>query len=131
MPGRSLFRSLEHRNFRLFFIGQSLSLIGTWTQTTTMLWLMSRLTDSELVYGIVGFVATLPALLLPPFAGVVTDRTDRRQLLMVTQSLAMTQAFVLTLVVFTGHEKLWNVAILNFILSVVNSFDMTARQTFL
>jgi MFS family permease len=131
MPGRSLFRSLQHRNFRLFFIGQSLSLIGTWTQTTTMLWLMMRLTDSELIYGIVGFVATLPALLLPPFAGVVTDRTDRRRLLLATQSLAMTQAFVLTLVVYSGHEKLWNVAILNFILSVVNSFDLTARQTFL
>lgn len=131
MPGPTLFRSLHHRNFRLFFIGQSLSLIGTWTQTTTMLWLMSRLTDSEFIYGLVGFFATLPALLLPPFAGVVADRVDRRRLLILTQSLAMTQAFGLAAVVAWGHVQLWQVAIMNLLLSVINAFDLTARQTFL
>jgi MFS family permease len=131
MPGRSLFRSLSHRNFRLFFLGQSLSLIGTWTQTTTMLWLMSRLAPNEAIYGLVGFIATSPAFLFPPLAGVITDRVDRRRLLMVTQSLAMTQAFVLAIVVATGKTQLWQVGVLNFILSVVNSFDLTARQTFL
>jgi MFS family permease len=131
MPGRSIFQSLTHRNFRLFFIGQSLSLVGTWTQTTTMPWLLSRLTDSKSLYGFVLFCATLPALFLPPFAGVIVDRFDRRRLLMVTQALAMLQALALAIIVATGHVQLWHVFVLNLILSMVNAFDLPARQTFL
>lgn len=131
MPGRSIFQSLTHRNFRLFFIGQSLSLVGTWTQTTTMPWLLSRLTDSKSLYGFVLFCATLPALFLPPLAGVIVDRFDRRRLLMVTQTIAMLQALALAIIVTSGHVQLWHVFVLNLILSMVNAFDMPARQTFL
>src|SRR5438105_3076803 len=99
---RTLFRSLRHRNFRLYLTGQSLSLVGTWTQTTTMGWLVDRLTGSVAMQGIVGSLTQLPALLLPPFAGVVTDRFNRKHLVIATQTLAMLQAFALAALVAFG-----------------------------
>ena len=131
MPGRSILRALSHRNFRLFFGGQTLSLIGTWTQSTAMPWLVSGLTDSKTVLGLVAFSSRLPSFFLPPFAGVVTDRVNRRRLLLVTQSLAMFQAFGLAALVWSGHVLIWQLILFNFSLSAINAFDMTARQTFL
>src|SRR5712671_5594497 len=111
MAERSFFHSLAHRNFRLFFAGQSLSLIGTWTQNTTMGWLVERLTGSAMMQGVVGSIAQLPALLLPPIAGVITDRFDRKRLLIGTQSLAMLQAFALAALVASGHVQVWQILI--------------------
>jgi MFS family permease len=131
MPGRSILRALAHRNFRLFFTGQTLSLIGTWTQSTAMPWLVSGLTDSKTVLGLVAFSSQLPSFFLPPFAGVITDRVNRRSLLLVTQTLAMVQAFGLSAMVWTGHVQIWQLILFNFSLSAINAFDMTARQAFL
>ena len=131
MPGRSILRALAHRNFRLFFTGQTLSLIGTWTQSTAMPWLVSGLTDSKTILGLVAFSSQLPSFFLPPFAGVLTDRMNRHRLLLVTQSLAMCQAFGLAALVWTGHVRIWQLVMFNLTLSAINAFDMTARQTFL
>jgi MFS family permease len=131
MPGRTLLRSLSHRNFRLFFTGQTLSLIGTWTQQAGVQWLLSRLTQSKALYGQIGFAAQLPALLFPPFTGVIVDRMNRRRLIMATQTVAMCQAFALAALVWSGHVQIWHVLVLNLLLSTVNSFDLPARQTFL
>ncbi len=131
MPGRSILRALRHRNFRLFFAGQTLSLVGTWTQSTAMPWLVHRLTQSELALGLVAFSAQLPSFFLPPLAGVVTDRVNRHRLLLATQTLAMLQAFALAALVLTGRVQIWSLVLLNLTLSAINAFDMTARQTFL
>src|SRR5947209_2485242 len=105
MPGRTIVRALAHRNFRLFFGGQTLSLVGTWTQSTAMPWLVSGLTDSKTILGLVAFSSQLPSFFLPPFAGVLTDRVNRHRLLLVTQSLAMLQAFGLSALVWAGDRK--------------------------
>jgi MFS family permease len=131
MPGRSILGALAHRNFRLFFAGQTLSLIGTWTQSTAMPWLVSGLTDSKTILGLVAFTSQLPSFFLPPFAGVITDRVNRHRLLLVTQSLAMVQAFGLAILVWAGHVEIWQLILFNLSLSAINAFDMTARQTFL
>jgi MFS family permease len=131
MPGKSILRALAHRNFRLFFAGQTLSLVGTWTQSTAMPWLVARLSGEAFVVGLAGFSAQLPSFLLPPFAGVLTDRWNRHRLLLATQTLAMLQAFALAVLVLAGHVRVWQIVVLNFTLSAVNAFDMTARQTFL
>src|SRR5439155_1589330 len=131
MPGRSILRALAHRNFRLFFGGQTLSLIGTWTQSMAMPWLVSGLTDSKTVLGVVAFSSQLPSFFLPPFAGVLSDRVSRHRLLLVTQSLAMIQAFGLAALVAWGHVRIWQLLLFNLSLSAINAFDMTARQSFL
>jgi MFS family permease len=131
MPGRSIVRALAHRNFRLFFAGQTLSLIGTWTQSTAMPWLVSGLTDSKAVLGFVAFSSQLPSFFLPPFAGVVTDRVNRHRLLLLTQTFAMLQAFGLAALVWSGHVEIWQLILFNVSLSAINAFDMTARQTFM
>src|SRR5437660_4024261 len=131
MSAGSMLRALSHRNFRLFFAGQTLSLVGTWTQSTAMPWLVSHLSGSPFVQGFVGFTAQLPSFFLPPFAGVLTDRLNRHRLLLVTQSLAMLQAFGLAALVWAGHVKIWQLILFNLTLSAINAFDMTARQTFL
>jgi MFS family permease len=131
MPGRSILRALGHRNFRLFFIGQTLSLVGTWTQSTAMPWLVTALTDSKTLLGFVAFSSQLPSFFLPPFAGVLTDRVNRHRLLMLTQSLAMAQAFGLAALVWAGHVRVWHLILFNVSLSAINAFDMTARQSLL
>jgi MFS family permease len=131
MPGRSILRALAYRNFRLFFIGQSLSLIGTWTQSTAMPWLVAVLTGSPALTGQVGFFAQLPSFFLSPFAGLVTEHANRRRLLIVTQTLAMIQALILAALVMTGHVQIWQLVALSATLNAINAFDMTARQTFL
>src|SRR5215467_6418010 len=91
----SLGRALRHRNYRLFFVGQSISLIGTWLTRVATSWLVYRLTGSTLLLGIVGFAGQIPTFLLAPFAGVWVDRTNRHRVLVVTQVLAMLQSFAL------------------------------------
>ncbi|MFP4624040.1 MAG: MFS transporter [Gemmatimonadota bacterium] len=122
-------RSLRARNFRLYFTGQGLSLVGTWMQRIAMAWLVYRLTGSALVLGLVGFAGRIPTLLLAPFAGVAADRWDRRRILYVTQTLSMVQALVLATLVLWDAVEVWHVVGLATFLGVVDSFDIPARQS--
>src|SRR5882762_6071263 len=101
-PAGRLTRALQHRNFRLFFGGQSVSLVGTWMTRIATSWLVYRLTGSELELGIIGFCGQIPALLLGPFAGVIIDRVDRRRLLVTTQVLLLLHATVLAVLTLTN-----------------------------
>ena len=125
------FRSLRHRNYRLFFTGQSLSLIGTWMTQVATSWLIYRVTGSAWLLGFVGFSGQIPAFFIAPFAGVWVDRWDRHRILKITQTLSMLESFALAAVVFTGHTNVWNIVLLTMFQGVVNAVDMPARQAFL
>jgi len=125
-----VFRSLRYRNYRLFFSGQIISLTGTWMQQIALPWLVYRLTDSELLLGVVGFSSQFSAFLLSPFAGVMADRLDRYRILIITQTLSMLQAFLLAILFFTGHIAVLNIILLAIFLGLINAFDMPARQSF-
>src|ERR1022692_1450903 len=130
----SMLRSLAHRNFRLFFIGQGLSLIGTWMQTTAMAWLVGRLMGSvgeAFWLGMVAFTSQIPGLFLAPPSGVVADRFRRRPVLYITQTLMMLQAFALAWLAYSGSIKIWHILSLGAFLGVVSTFDVTVRQAFL
>lgn len=129
--GGSLLRSLTHRNFRLFFAGQTLSMVGTWAQSTAMPLLLFRLTHSSEVMGVLGFIAQLPSLILTPFAGVFIERSDRRRVLLATQLLAMLQALGLAMLVASRSETVGIIVVFNLSLNAINAFDLTARQAFL
>jgi MFS family permease len=128
---RFIFRSLKSRNYRLFYGGQSISLIGTWIQRLAVPWLVYRLTDSAFLLGVVGFAGQIPTFILAPFAGVLVDRWDRRRILLWTQILAMIQATVLTILYFTDTIQIWIIILLGVFLGLINAFDMPARQSFL
>lgn len=128
---KTIFRSLRYPNYRLFFGGQSISLIGTWIQRIAMPWLVYDLTKSVLLLGIVGFVGQVPTFLISPFAGVLTDRLNRYRIMMITQILAMVQAGILTVLIFTGSIEIWHILVLSGVLGCVNAFDVPARQSFL
>src|SRR5512137_164075 len=125
-----VFRGLSHRNYRLFFGGQGISLIGTWMQQTAMSWLVYRLSNSAFLLGVAGFMSLIPTFLLGPFSGVVSDRFNRHRILLVTQTLAMTQAFALAILDFTGIIDVWHLFPLILFLGFVNAFDAPARQAF-
>jgi MFS family permease len=127
---KNVFRALRHRNFRLFFIGQGISLIGTWTQQVALSWLVFSLTGSTVLLGTVAFCSQIPMLLLGPFAGVAADRFDRKKLLLWTQGLAMVQAFVLAGLVITGMIRPWEIIALSFVIGTINAFDIPIRQSF-
>ena len=124
-------RSLRHRNFRLFFGGQSISLIGTWMTRLATSWLVYRLTGSAFLLGVVGFAGQIPTFLFAPFAGVWVDRLKLRHVLVVTQTLAMLQSFALALLTLTGHITVHEIIWLSALQGVINAFDMPGRQTFL
>jgi len=124
-------RALRHRNFRLFFFGQTISLIGTWMQQVAMIWLVYRLSDSEFLLGLVGFCSQVPSFFLAPMAGVFTDRWNLHRMIIVTQSLAMLQAAVLVGLALSGVVTVWHVILLSVFLGLVNAFDVPARQAFL
>ena len=125
-----MLRALDHRNYRLFFSGQSISLIGTWMTRIATSWLVYRLTNSSLLLGVVGFVGQFPSFLLAPVAGVLVDRWNRHRLLMATQVMAMAQSFALAALTLTGVVKIWQVIALSAFQGVINAFDMPARQAF-
>jgi len=128
---KSIIRSLRHRNFRLFFSGQSISLIGTWVQRIALGWLVYRLTNSAFLLGLVGFASQIPTFLLAPFAGVLADRSNQHRILILTQILAMVQAFVLSFLVLFHLVRIWHVIILSIVLGIINAFDMPTRQSFM
>jgi len=125
-----LIRALRHRNYRLVFGGQSVSLIGTWITRVATSWLVYRLTGSELLLGIVAFAGQIPLLVLAPFGGVLGDRWDRRRILVVTQVLSALQSLALALLVFTDHITVANLIALQVVQGIINSFDTPARQAF-
>ncbi len=130
MSPRLMLRALQSRNYRLFFAGQSVSLVGTWMQQVAMSWLVYRLTGSALLLGVVGFASQIPTFLLAPLAGVLADRWNRRRLLIVTQSLAMVQAALLAAAVLSGVVQVWQIIALSAVLGLVNAFDIPIRQSF-
>jgi MFS family permease len=127
---RQLTRALQHRNYRLFFGGQTASLVGTWITRVATSWLVYRLTGSELLLGIVGFCGQIPTLLLAPLAGVLVDRWPRHRILLVTQVLSMLQSFLLGGLTFAGVIQVWHVLVLQIVQGIINAFDTPARQTF-
>ncbi len=124
-------RALRHRNFRLFFGGQLISLIGTWMQTVAEAWLVYRLTGSALLLGTVGFCSQIPEFLQAPIGGIVADRRNRRHVIIVTQTASMVLPFILAVLTLTHRVQVWHVMVLAAGLGVVNAFDIPARQAFL
>jgi MFS family permease len=126
----SLVRALRHRNYRLFFAGQSLSLVGTWITRIATSWLIYRLTGSALLLGVVGFCGQIPTLFLAPVAGVFVDRWDRHRVLVVTQVLSMLQSLALAVLALAGVITVAEVLVLQVFQGVINAFDTPARQAF-
>ena len=124
-------RALKHRNFQLFFSGQLISLIGTWMQTVAQSWLVYRMTGSGLLLGSVGFASQIPVFLFAPLGGIVADRTNRKHVVIATQTASMILAFILAALTLTGHVRVWHIFVLAALLGVVNAFDIPGRQSFL
>jgi MFS family permease len=125
---RFALRALSHRNYRLFFVGQSVSLVGTWLTRVATSWLVYRLTGSAAALGVIGFCGLAPTL-LSPLAGVVVDRSSRHRVLVVTQVLSMLQSFALAALALT-HVTVLQIALLQIFQGAVNAFDAPARQAF-
>ena len=124
-------RALRHRNFRLFFGGQTISLIGTWMTRIATAWLVYRLTHSALLLGTVSFAGQIPTFLFAPFAGVWVDRLNRRQVLVWTQTLSMVQSLSLAALTFSGHITIHWILALAVMQGIINAFDMPGRQSFM
>jgi MFS family permease len=127
---KTVLYSLRYRNFRLFFAGQSISLVGTWMQMVAIGWLVYHLTNSALLLGLVGFFSQIPSFVLTPFTGVFVDRWNRHRILVITQTLSMIQAFALAFLTLTGTINILSIILLSLSLGLINAFDMPARQSF-
>jgi MFS family permease len=126
-----MFRALHNRNFRLFFMGQSISLLGTWMQMTAVAWLVWRLEHNAFLLGLAGFAARIPAFIMAPLAGVLVDRWNRHRLVIITQILAMIQALALAGLMFSGHIAIWQIILLSLVMGFIDALDMPARQSFM
>jgi MFS family permease len=124
-------RAFRHRNFRLYFGGQSISLVGTWVQQVALGWTIYELTHSSFLLGLVSFAGQLPLFLVTPFAGVLVDRFNRHRILILTQSLSLLQAFTLAMVVSFHLLSVWNLILLNVVAGIILAIDLTARQAFI
>src|SRR5881394_3693231 len=129
--GARLLRALRYRNYRLYFAGQGISLIGTWLTQVATSWLVYRLTGSTVLLGVVAFAGQIPLFVLGPFMGVLVDRWNRHRILIVTQTVAMLQSFALAYLALRKIITVHHVVILNALQGIVNSLDMPARQAFL
>ncbi len=128
---RETLRTFRYRNYRLYFGGQGISLVGTWMQRIASGWLVYRLTNSVMLLGVVGFIGQIPSSVLSPLAGVVADRYDRRRMLLLTQVLAMVEAAIFAALVLTGKIQVWQIVVLSMFLGLVNAFDIPIRQSFI
>lgn len=125
----SIFRSLRHYNYRLFFTGQAISLIGTWMQRVAISWLVYRLTGSAFLLGLITFLSLIPSLILAPYAGSYVDRHNKFKILVITQIILMLQAGALAVMIwFKVYDMFW-IAALSLVQGLVNAFDVTARQS--
>jgi len=122
--------AFRSRNYRLFFAGQGLSLIGTWITMVAMVWLVYHLTQSPVLLGVVGFASQVPNLVLTPFGGVLSDRLNHRRTLVVTQALSMVQSLTLAMLTLTGVVHIWHIIALSLFQGVVNAIDAPTRQAF-
>ncbi len=129
-PFSQTFRALRNRNYRLYYFGQTISLSGTWMQTIAQAWLVLQITDSKVALGTVTMLQFLPITIFVLFAGVIADRVPKRNFILVTQSLAMSQAIALTVLVWSGHIELWQVYVLALVLGLANAFEQPTRQAF-
>jgi len=127
----SLVRSLRHRNFRLYFIGQSISVTGTWMQSTAMGWLAYRLTGSAVLFGVVGFTSQILTFVLAPFAGVIADRWNRRRLIIAAQALAMVQALALAALTLSSTIEVWQLIVLSVFTGLVRGIEVPTRHSFM
>jgi MFS family permease len=125
-----LLRSLRHRNYRLFFIGQGTSLLGTWMQGAAMSWLVYRITGSALLLGVVAFASQVPSFVIAPFAGVLADRWNRHRMVVVIQVLALLQALLLAILVIAGVINKWEIIALSIFSGIIGGFDIPTRQAF-
>jgi len=124
-----IFSSLRSKNYRLYFYGQGISLIGTWIQNIALSWLVYRLTGSVFLLGLVGFTTQIPTFILTPFTGVITDRYDRLAIMRGAQVLFMIHAFVMAFLVLSGHIEVWHIIALSIVFGIINAFDAPARQS--
>src|SRR5581483_1717117 len=122
--------ALNHRDFRLFWLGQSLSVIGSWMQSVGLSWLVLELTDSPIRLGLVSALQFAPLLAFSLIAGVIVDRVPKRRLVLTTQVALMLPASALAALAWTGHVRYWHLAVLAAVIGVVNALDMPSRQTF-
>ena len=127
---KSIFRSLQYKNYRYYFYGQSLSLIGTWIQKIATPWLVYSLTGSPFLLGVVGFAGQIPTFVLAPFAGVLVDRWDRYKILIISQVLSMIQALTLAYLVITNQIEVWQIITLSVTLGIINALEVPSRQSF-
>src|SRR5215468_3715414 len=123
--------AFRHRDFRLFWLGQLVSLIGTWMQSVGQAWLVLELTHSPLSLGVVNALQFAPVLLLSPVGGAISDRTSKRNILLITQAVMMIQAMALAVLVRYGHARYWHVALLAAIYGLGRAVDIPARQAFI
>jgi MFS family permease len=128
---RKTFTAFNHPDYRLYFGGLLLSAIGTWSQTIAQGWLVYDMTHSPLALGQVTFASAIPIWLFAPWAGVIIDRTSRRMLLVITQTVMMLQAFALAALTFSGHIEVWHIMALSVVMGIANAFDAPTRQSFL
>lgn len=125
------FRALKHKNYRYFWIGQCISLIGTWMQNIGQSWLVLSMTKSAFLLGLVGTLQFTPMLLFSLFAGVIIDKIPKKRILLITQTTLMLLAFVLAVLVWTGYAQYWHILVMAVLLGCVNTIDMPARQSFM
>jgi MFS family permease len=125
----STFSAFRHYNYRLWFIGQLISVVGTWMQNTAQGYLVYTLTGSPAYLGIVGFVSGIPSWMFMLYGGLVADRVSRRTMLIITQMVMMILAFILAGLVFLKIVQPWHILVLSFLLGVANAFDTPARQS--
>ena len=123
-------RAFRHRNYRLFFAGQSISVIGSWIQQLAMSWLVYRMTGSAWLLGVTAFAGQISVLLFTPFGGIWADRFDRRKLLIATQAFAMLQGLALAALTYSGLVEVWHVVVMALALGTVMAIDMPIRQSF-
>lgn len=125
-----MLRALRYRNYRLFFIGQSISLVGTWMTQVATAWLVYRLTGSAFLLGVVGFSSQIAGFVLAPVAGVLTDRWDHRRILLATQVLAALQSLALAVLALSGRIRVSQIILLSVLQGFINAFDIPTRQAF-
>ncbi len=125
----STFSAFKSRNYRLYFIGQSISLIGTWMQKTAVSWVIYSLTHSKFMLGVTLFATMFPSFLFSFLGGVVSDRYNRYKVLLLTQVISMIQAVLLTALIFFKNYSVWEIIVLSVLLGIVNAFDVPARQS--
>src|SRR6201986_2613943 len=125
------FKAFGSRNYRLYFTGQSVSLIGTWMQKTAVSWVIYTLTHSTFMLGLTLFASQFPSFLFSLIGGVVSDRYNHYRVLLTTQIASMIQTTLLAVLIFINHYQVWEILALSVLLVVINAFDVPSRQSLL